>query len=155
MDILRSCYLFAGLSTHQIDTLASISNEASVAGEEWLFHEGDKAERLYFLVNGAVELFTTINNDIELPIIKLRSSGDCFGTGSLVEPFQHSLSARCAEAAEVLTIARDKLSEIEKMDSDFGRIMMENLAAHYLSRLKETRQELKIHFKILFKAMRF
>ena len=140
MEILSSCYLFKGLSSHQIDELARISSETSVESGAWLFNEGDKAERLYFLVDGAVELLTTIDNDIELPITKLRSSGDCFGTGSLVEPFQYSLSARCAEAANLLTINRQGLSKTEEKDSDFKRIMMENLAAYYLSRLKETRQ---------------
>ena len=140
MDIFSSCYLFAGLSSHQIDELARISSETSVESGAWLFNEGDKAEHLYFLVDGAVELITTIDNDIELPITKLRSSGDCFGTGALVEPFQHSLSARSAEAVDVLTISRHDLSGMKKKDSDFGRVMMENLAAYYLSRLKETRQ---------------
>ena len=156
MDILSSCYLFKGLSPQQIDMLAGVAGESSVAGNTWLFHEGEAADKLYFLMDGAVELLTTIDNDIELPIIKLRSSGDCFGTGSLVEPFQHSLSARSAEnATSLLTISRRGLTEIEEKESDFSRIIMRNLATHYLSRLKETRQELKIHFKILFKAMRF
>jgi hypothetical protein len=31
--------------------------------------------------------------------------------------------------------------------------MMTNLAQHLLARLKETRQEVKIHFKTLFRSM--
>ena len=156
MDILSSCYLFKGLSPQQIDALAGIATEISVGEKAWLFHEGEEADKLYFLMDGAVELVTTIDNDIELPIIKLRSSGDCFGTGSLVEPFKHSLSARSADkTTNLLTIRRQSLCELEEKDSDFRRIIMQNLAAHYLSRLKETRQELKIHFKILLKVMRF
>ena len=73
----------------------------------------------------------------------------------LVEPFQYSLSARCAETANLLTIDRGVLMQIMEKDSDFGKIVMDNLAGHYLSRLREARQELKIHFKILLKVMRF
>lgn len=155
MDILSSCYLFKGLTPRQIDELAGITRETSIEENAWLFHEGDPADRLYFLVEGAVELLTSIDNDIELPIIKLRASGDCFGTGMLVEPFQYSLSARCAEAADVLAIDRRDLSQMEEKNSGLKPLIMENLATRYLSRLKETRQELKIHFKILFRAMRF
>ena len=156
MDILSSCYLFKGLFPQQIDELAGIANETSVKRKSWLFHEGEEADNLYFLIQGAVELFTTIDNDVELPISKLKTSGDCFGTGSLVEPFQHSLSARSAdEETSLLTINRQDMSKIEEKDRNLKQIVMENLATHYLTRLKETRQELKIHFKILFKAMRF
>ena len=155
MEILSSCYLFKGMSPRQIDELAGMSSELSVQAKTWLFHEGEAADKLYFLTGGAVELLTTIDNDVELPIIKLKSSGDCFGTGALVAPFQHSLSARSLETADLLTLSRQSLSEIEAKDPHLKRIVMENLATHYLARLKETRQELKIHFKILFKAMRF
>ena len=155
MDILSSCYLFNGLSPQQIDNLAAIARETSVEKGDWLFHEGDAAKCLYILVDGAVELLTTIESEVELPTARLKNSGDCFGTGALVEPFQYSLSARCVEMASLMTVGRDDLSAIVEKDSGFGRIVMENLAAHYLERLREARQELKIHFKILLKVMRF
>ena len=155
MDILSSCYLFNGLSPHQIDALAAISSETSVEKETWLFNEGDNADRLYFLVDGVVDLLTTIENDVELPTARLKTAGSCFGTGALVEPFAYSLSARCVETANFLTIDRVDLLQIMEKHSDFGKFVMKNLAEHYLSRLREARQELKIHFKILLKVMRF
>jgi len=155
MDMLSSCYLFKGLSPHQVDKLAAIARETSVEKGGWLFHEGDAAKCLYLLVDGAVDLLTTIESDVELPTARLKNSGDCFGTGALVEPFQYSLSARCVEMASLMAVGRDDLSAIVEKDSGFGRIVMENLAAHYLERLREARQELKIHFKILLKVMRF
>lgn len=155
MDILSSCYLFKGLSPQQIDELARITSEASVEKDTWLFHEGENANLLYFLIDGSIDLLTTIECDVELPTARLKSAGDCFGTGALVEPFTYSLSARCVETANFLTINRIDLMEIMDKQSDFGKIMMENLAGHYLDRLREARQELKIHFKILLKVMRF
>ena len=134
---------------------AAIARETSIEKDAWLFHEGADAESLYLLVDGAVELLTTIESDVELPTARLRSSGDCFGTGALVAPFQYSLSARGVESTDLLTIARDGMTDIMEKDSEFGRIVMENLAVHYLDRLREARQELKIHFKILLKVMRF
>ena len=155
MDILSSCYLFKGLSSRQIDELARITGETSVAQDAWLFHEGDPADQIYLLDSGAVELLTTIESDVDLPTARLKNSGDCFGTSALVEPFQYSLSAQCVETARLLTIERTDLVQIMEQQSDFGKCVMENLAVHYLSRLREARQELKIHFKILLKVMRF
>ena len=155
MEILSSCYLFKGVTNLQIDELAKAVSEITFEKETWLFHEGNNADRLYFLVDGVVDLLTIIESDVELPTVRLKTSGDCFGTGALVEPFTYSLSARCEEAASLLTIHRNDLTQIMEKDSDFGRIVMENLAMHYLHRLREARQELKIHFKILLKVMRF
>lgn len=155
MDVLSSCYLFKGITSNQIDELAKVVNEVDFEKDAWLFHEGSQADRLYFMVTGAVDLLTTIESDVELPTARLKTSGDCLGTGALVEPFTYSLSARCVEAANLLTIERGDLSLLMEKDTDFGKVMMENLAGHYLDRLREARQELKIHFKILLKVMRF
>jgi CRP-like cAMP-binding protein len=155
MDILSSCYLFKGVTSHQIDELAKVVNEVDFEKEAWLFHEGSQADRLYFLENGAIDLLTTIESDVELPTARLKTAGDCFGTGALVEPFTYSLSARCVETASLLTIDRGDLTQLMEKDSDLDKVVMGNLAKHYLDRLREARQELKIHFKILLKVMRF
>jgi hypothetical protein len=44
--------------------------------------------------------------------------------------------------------------ELAAEDRDIGCQMMTNLAAHFLDRLKETRQEVKIHFKTLLSSTR-
>jgi CRP-like cAMP-binding protein len=120
-------------------------------------HEGQKAEELFVLKKGAVELLTRVNddlvnNDFELPIAILRTPGDCSGTSSLVEPYIYSLSARCFEDSELLIIKHTDLKNLMLADHELGCTIMKNLAQHLLDRLKETRHELKIHFKTLFKS---
>ncbi|MBW2337598.1 MAG: hypothetical protein JRF47_12720, partial [Deltaproteobacteria bacterium] len=53
----------------------------------------------------------------------------------------------------LLEISREDLEKINDEDSALGCAIMKNLAQHLLDRLKETRQELKIHFKTLFRSM--
>jgi CRP-like cAMP-binding protein len=120
-------------------------------------HEGQEAEELFILKQGAVELLLRVNDDLinddfELPIAILRNPGDCTGTSSLVEPHEYSLSARCFEDSELRVIQYTELKHLIQTDQELGYTMMKNLAKHLLDRLKETRQELKIHFKTLFKS---
>ncbi len=82
----------------------------------------------------------------------LRNPGDCTGTSSLIVPYEYSLSARCAEDGTMLVIKRVDLQKLIMEDCGLGFTVMTNLAQHLLDRLKETRQELKIHFKTLFKS---
>ena len=148
-----STYLFQGLSESRLQRLNEVAKEFKALKGQWLFQENNSADRMYVLKSGAVEMLTRVNDDFELPVSIIRSPGRCFGTSSLVPPFEYSLSARCAEDAVLFEIRRNDLEQLTQRDSTLGYIIMANLAQHLLDRLKETRQELKIHFKTLFRLM--
>jgi CRP-like cAMP-binding protein len=152
MQLLSSCYLFKGLSESQLLRLSEITKEEQVKKGHFLMHEGQTAEALFVIKEGAVELLTTVNDDFELPIAILRIPGYCTGTSSLVAPYEYSLSARCAEDGTLFVIQQTDLKHLMLEDHALGCTIMKNLAQHLLERLKETRLELKIHFKTLFKS---
>jgi CRP/FNR family cyclic AMP-dependent transcriptional regulator len=149
---LSSCYLFEGLSESQLNDLITIGIETSIQKDQWIFQEGEDTQQIYVLKKGAVELLTTVDG-IELPITILRSPADCFGASALVKPYKYSLSARGVEDGSLLAFNRVDLEKLIKQDHELGCIVQANLAKHFLERLKETRQELKIHFKTIFKSM--
>ena len=149
---LSSSYLFKGLSESQLQKLNAAVREIKIQKGQWLFQEGKSADRMYVLKSGAVEKLTRVNDDFELPISIIRSPGRCFGTSSLVPPYQFSLSARGAKDAVLFEIQREDLQQLAQEDNAFGYTIMANLAQHLLDRLKETRQELKIHFKTLLRS---
>ena len=117
-----------------------------------VYREGEAAKQMYVLVDGAVELLTTVD-EVELPITIVREPGNCFGTSTMVPPHQYSLSAHCTEDGTLLSIKKTDLDQLIKADVEMGHAILVNLAKHFLDRLKEARQELKIHFKTIFKSM--
>lgn len=149
------CHLFEGLSEIQFERLFVLMEEVAVKKGERLFQEGEAAEELYCIKQGAVEMLTSIDDHIELPITILRSERSYFGMSSLVPPYIYSLSARSFEDSILMVIKQSQLMEQTKRDPEMGFIIMSNLAKMFLDRLKETRQEVKIHFKTLFKVMQF
>ena len=153
MRLLASCNLFQGLSETQLQRVADITREMQIEKGQWLFQEGQEANGLFILKEGAVELLTKVDDDFELPIAMQREPGMFFGTSALTAPHVYSLSARCAKKGTVLVIKKQELQKLMQEDRDLGCIFMSNWAAHLLNRLKETRHELKIHFKTLFKSM--
>lgn len=153
MQLLSSCYLFKGLSESQLLSLSGITKEEQMKKGDFLMHEGQKSDALFVLKEGAVELLTTVNDDFELPIAILRNPGDFTGTSSLVPPYEYSLSSRCSEEGKILVLKQTNLKKLMVEDKDLGCKIMKNLAQHFLDRLKETRQELKIHFKTIFKSI--
>ena len=149
---LSSCHLFKDLSQTQLNHLINIGNETPIQAGQWLYHEGEAAGQMFILKDGAVELLTTVD-EVELPITIVREPGDCFGTSAMVPPHEYSLSARCAEDGMLLGIKKTDLENLIKTDVELGHAILLNLAKHFRDRLKETRQELKIHFKTIFKSM--
>ncbi len=150
---LPESYLFKGLSDSQMKRIQQITSEQKVQKGDWLYQEGYAAEKIYFLKDGAVELLTRVENEFELPIAIIRNLGGCIGDSSLIAPHVYSLSARCAEDATLLTVEIDALNRLMQQDNGLGMCIMTNLARLLRARLKETRQELKIHFKNLFRSM--
>ena len=149
---ISSIFLFKDLSESRLKKIAHTVKKTRIIKGNWLFHEGDRADRFYALENGAVELFTRIDDDLELPVTIIRNAGGCFGIPALVPPYQYSLSCRCAEDADLLIFRREDIEKLSAEDHALGCTIMINLAQYLLGRLKETRQDLKNHFKTLFQA---
>jgi CRP-like cAMP-binding protein len=157
MEVIRvnfpPCYLFQDLNDGRVNQILSMCQEIKVKKDQSIFTEGQEASALYLLKEGAVELITRIEDVVDLPIAILRSPGDCFGTSALIDPYVYSLSARCVEEGVLLLLEQSDFRHLVEKDHEMGCIFMRNLAKHYLERLKQTRQELKIHFRTLFKSV--
>ena len=147
-------YLFAGLDEIQLKKVKAIGKEISMKKGQQIFKEGQEANGVYILRKGAVELMTVVEKDFDLPISLLRNPGDVFGSSALIPPHQYSLSARCAEDVILFRMETGLLRKLVSEDHEIGCQIMTNLAAHFLERLKETRQEVKIHFKTLLSSTR-
>jgi CRP-like cAMP-binding protein len=74
---------------------------------------------------------------------------------ALVEPFRYTLSARAAQDSNLLVFRRADLEALKEDDPGLVCIMMNNLAQKLLARLRENRQELKIHFMNLVRSATF
>jgi len=149
-----STYLFRGLGEGQMKKILAAGKEIAMKKGQQIIKEGQEANGVYILKSGAVELMTAVEKDFDLPISILRDPGDVFGTSALIPPYKYSLSARCVDEGVLFCIETSALRKLATEDRDIGCQMMTNLAAHFLDRLKETRQEVKIHFKTLLSSTR-
>ena len=153
--LLENCHLFSGLSSSRLDRIRALAEEKSVTKGALLYREEATAESIFLLKKGAVELWSQMDERIELPVTIVREGGRCFGTAALVAPYRYTLTAKCAEDALLLAIPAEGLFQLMEEDPELGRVVMGNLASHFLSRLKESREELKIHFRTLFRSIQF
>ena len=149
---LSSCYLFRRLSKPQLESVLAVSREKKIKKRQWLFREDQEARYFYLIQKGAVELLTVVDKHIEIPISMVRSKNGCIGIGALVPPFRYSLSARAADDSNLLVFKRADLEALRRSDPGLVCIMMNNLSQKLMERLRESRQELKIHFMNLVRS---
>lgn len=150
-----SCYLFQSVPKERMATLAALSRSRTILAGEWLFHKDDRAENIYLVEEGAVELVMRVNQDTEIPVALIRPGNGCVGVGALVKPYVYTLSARCKEDARLSVMPSAELLRWFETDPEFGRTVLANLAQRLFERLGETRQEIKLHFMNLFQAAMF
>ena len=80
-----SCYLFRNLSGEKMAVIEAISTTETRPQGQWLFHKAEKAEHIYMVEDGAIELVMPVDPDIEVPVALIRPGNGCVGVGALVE----------------------------------------------------------------------
>ena len=84
--------------------------------EQWpagtqVFCEGDRAESLYLVISGSVEIRKTLCDGQRFPVAKI-VTGDFFVEMALMDSSPRSASAHTLAPCELLTITRDKFTEL-------------------------------------------
>ena len=93
-EVLRGYPIFASFGDAMLKQLAMLANVVQLPPETTIFREGDKADALYLILEGEIELSLSHGRPAvgQVAVTKL-SKGDVFGWSSIVEPYQYHLSA--------------------------------------------------------------
>ncbi len=137
--IIKEINLFKGIDFDVMEEIANICSEENYAKDTVLFEQGEKAERLYILEEGAVKL--VIKNGGSL-FYSLTEPGEVFGWSSMVEPGLYTASGVCATDLKVVRIERKKLDKIFDLHSDAGITILRRLGGIFSKRLSRAYQDL-------------
>jgi hypothetical protein len=99
-DILAKIPVCAGLSERKLKQLTRSGKFESVGSGQWLFHEGDEADKVYLILRGSIEILRSNNGAGETVLTTLRA-GEFFGEMALFEHCARSASARALEPSKL------------------------------------------------------
>lgn len=141
---LKDVQLFQGLSDDFIRDVEGIARVRSFERDSILFQEGDPATDIFILKKGRVELTYTLPQDptMEIRIADL-TPGDNFAWSALVMGETLSSCAHALTDVEAYTIPAGPLHELFEARAGDGLKVMKRLANQILSRLRQTRVELR------------
>jgi len=108
---LKENVLFKGFDDDEIAAIAQVVEEKTMAASTPLFLENMKAESMYIVVSGAINL-TKMLSEGETKTLTTMGPGDYFGEMALIEDGPRPVSALISEEAKLLVIKRSGFDQL-------------------------------------------
>ena len=137
--IIKEIDLFKGIDPKVMNEIVDICSEESYAKDTVLFKKGEKADCLYILQEGSVNLVIENGGSI---IYSLTEPGEVFGWSSLVESGLYTASAVCTMDSKAVKIEREKLDKIFNLHPNVGHKVLKRLAGVISQRLSNAYRDL-------------
>ena len=142
-EMLAEFDLFKGVSNDVLKEIASISDTIKLGKGEFVFREGEKADKLHLLISGSIALrvnLTSRPDSVTVSFINIPHQ--TLGWSGVVSPNHYTASAVCEEDTELLVIPSDKFMQILDARPDAGFKIMLRITQVIADRLRNSRQAL-------------
>ena len=139
-ELLRRFPFFSGLTDEEIKSIAMISDEETYEANTFIFREGDKAQKMFVLIEGTVDIMVNTDEEgLERETVSTLNHGDVFCWSAVVEPNLLTASAFAATPVIVVAIDGAGLRAMFELDCHLGFRILQKAAVIISSRLKDTR----------------
>lgn len=140
-QILAESPFLQGMLPHYLEILTGCASNVRFDGGQYLFHEGEEAEKFYLVRHGhvALEIFAPNRGAI---IIDTLEPGDILGWSWLVPPYKWRLDAKATELVRAIALDGKCLRTKCEQDHDLGFDMLKRFAHVIEQRLEATRLQL-------------
>ena len=139
-DYFGQVPMFADLSDELLAQLAEEAGEVSLGAGEWLFREGDSADRLYVIRSGRLEIVDEGPPEV---LIREMRRGQALGELALLTGRSRTASVRARRDAELIELGRDRFEALISDEPAFAvgltRSMGSQLAANRAPALSRER----------------
>ena len=143
-NILKGHELFHNLSLEEVNNISEFSERRGWDKGDTIFLKGEKADKVYLLLEGAVLLRLPAQPPDEYRIIISKiGEGDLFGLSPLLGSSRYTVEAQCDADTEALAIDAGKSRKILEDDSVAGLAIMSEVADIYFHRYIELLERLQ------------
>lgn len=141
-EILKGMDIFEFLKLEELKDIAALAKFEEFKQGDLIFTEGEKAEKIYMVLEGRVSIEIEIYPGKRVSVYTL-AKGKFFGYPSLLRTRKFTTYARCLDNVKVASIFADKLvNKIFKKDFHRGYLVMKRNAELIAQKLSETRMQL-------------
>jgi len=140
-ETLKQIVMMRYLTDEMLDQLIPITELLQYAEKEFVFHEGDRANRYFSILQGIVLLEQRIATGVTVSISSIKA-GFGFGWSALLdqEAEFYTSDAICAEPTQLLSFKAEKLKALFEKNYQLGYIMSRRLL-HVVKKRYDVRTE--------------
>ena len=140
VELLQTMPIFGAVRTEVLDYVLLTSTYRSVSQKDYFFREGDIADSMYVLEQGAVAVYRNWEGS-DFKLRELRC-GDCFGEMALLDCQPRSASVLALQDSAAIEISGAQLSDIYQQYPDQFLLIHMNMAREVCRRLRSADQRL-------------
>ena len=141
LELIAQQPFFQGLSVHHLELLADSAMETRFKPGQWIFRQGDPANRFYLILEGKVSIESEVKERGMLPIRTL-GPGDDLGWAWLFPPYYMHFSAWAIEPTRAIFFYGTRLREECETNHELGYQLMKRIAQVVVQNLNATQQRL-------------
>jgi CRP-like cAMP-binding protein len=138
LQVLQSLPHFSGLSESYIEEISRISSARNFEAGEELFREGDAASHLMIVLVGEIDIVYELGSGQKV-VADTLAAGDELAWSALLEPHYLTASGIAHKDGSLLQIEAAELRRLCLEDTDFGFLMMKQVAGTLRDRLSAIR----------------
>lgn len=138
--LLTRFALLEGLTQDQVEILSPIMLDVLYQAGQIIFGQGDRADYLYFVIDGMVSIRFKPEDGPELSVADVREGG-VFGWSSAMGSACYTSSAICAQDGLFVRIAGDDLKTLCQEHPETGILILNRLAGVIAQRLRGTHEQ--------------
>ncbi|HZP02792.1 MAG TPA: cyclic nucleotide-binding domain-containing protein [Terriglobia bacterium] len=139
--LLTAHPLFSDFPTRYLELVVGCASNVRFGAGEFIFHEGQEAEKFYLLREGKVALQITSERRGPLNILTL-GEGDILGWSWLFPPYRWKFSARTIDPTRAFAMDGHCLRNKAEQDHDLGYELLKRFSRVFETRLETMRLQL-------------
>ncbi len=130
LGLLRKARIFDHCTDDELSTVAAACESSEYFAGQTIFAADDRADRLYVVAEGTVDLQITVSNyaAVQKITIDRKFKGNVLGWSAVVEPHIYTLSAVAARDTRLLHISSGDIERLCEQNGHFGHMLVKNIA---------------------------
>jgi CRP-like cAMP-binding protein len=141
--LLSEFDIFENASGEALEEIAAICETVKVAAGEYVFREGEKADKLHLLISGSIALRVNLTSRPDsVTVSYVGRPHQTLGWSGVVSPNHYTASAYCEEDTELIVIPSTEFQEILERYPETGYKVMLRITQIISDRLRNSRQAL-------------
>ncbi len=139
-DLLARFAIIEDFSKDQVEALRPIIEDVRYETNRVIFNQGDRADYLYFVLEGKVSIRFNPDDGPVLTVSKL-DQGDVFGWSSALGSKSYTSSAVCTESGLFIRLEGKELKNLCQEHPETGILLLNRLAGVIAQRLRGTHEQ--------------